>query len=71
MYFEINYNEILLLNFIKIKFVRGCEINSYKYLGYIEKIENGFGFFFCEEYIVNVMYMVVNLVYKYIYYKKI
>lgn len=46
MYFEINYNEILLLNFVKIKFVRRCEINSYKYLGYIEKIENGFGFFF-------------------------
>lgn len=51
MYFEINYNEILLLNFIKIKFVRRCEIYSYKNLGYIEKIENGFGFFLWRIYI--------------------
>lgn len=58
-------------NFTKIKPVRRCETNSYKYLGHIEKIENGLGFFFREEYIANAMHMAVNLAHKYIYHKNI
>lgn len=42
-----------------------------KYLGHIEKIENGLGFFFREEYIANAMHMAVNLAHKYIYHKNI